>query len=115
MSDALQILLRFALSGVSVLIVAAIMPGFRVKDFGSAFGFAIVVAIFNVLAWKVFGLVTWPFAVLTLGIGYFIVNGLIFLGAQKIVKGVEISGCFVAAIAALLVGVVNSAIGMLLK
>ena len=109
-----HLLLRFVVTGLSVLIVAAFMPGMKVKSFFDAFAFAVVAAIFNVLAWGVFGLITWPFAVLTLGIGMFIVNGLVFMLATKIVKGVEISGCFVAAIASVLVALVNSGIQALL-
>jgi putative membrane protein len=103
-------LVRFALNGVAVVIVAALLPGMRVRSYLDAFLFAIVVAVLNVLAWKVFALLTIPFAIVTIGIGYFIVNGLIFLIAQKVVRGVEISGCLVAAIAAFLVSLVNGAI-----
>jgi uncharacterized membrane protein YvlD (DUF360 family) len=39
-----------------------------------------------------------------------VLNALIFLVAKRFVSGVEISGCFVAAIAAFLVSVVNSAL-----
>lgn len=109
------LLLKFVLSGVSVLIVATFMPGMRARSFFDALAFAVVVAILNIVAWKIFALLTIPFSVLTLGIGYFIVNGLIFLGAQKLVRGIEISGCVVASIAALLVSIVNSAIVHLLQ
>jgi putative membrane protein len=115
MNHALQLLLRFVLSAVSVLVVAAVLPGFKVKKFGDAFIFAILVAVFNVVAWQVLAILSIPFAVLTAGIGYFIVNGLVFLAAQKFVKGVEVSGCLVAAIAAILVGFVNTAINGLLQ
>jgi putative membrane protein len=111
----LALLLKFALSAVSVLIVAAVMPGMKVRSFFDAFGFAIVVAILNVIAWKLLAPLTYTFGVLTLGVGFLIVNGLVFLIAQKVVRGVEISGCLVASIAAVLVGLVNSAIMQLLK
>ncbi len=110
MNQVVQLLLRFVLSGVSVLIVAALLPGFRVKKFSDALVFAIVVAFFNALAWKVFAILSIPFTVLTAGVGYFIINGLVFLAAQKVVRDVEISGCFIGAIAALLVALVNSAL-----
>lgn len=110
MNHAVQLLLRFVLSGVSVLIVATLLPGFNVKKFSDAFVFAIVVAFFNVLAWQVFAILSIPFAFFTLGIGYFVINGLVFLTAQKFVRGVEVSGCFVAAIAAIAVSFVNSAL-----
>lgn len=110
-----KLLLEFALSGVSVLIVSAVLPGMKVRSFFDAFGFAVVVALLNMLAWKTFlAIFSVTFSVITLGIGFFIINGLIFLVAQKVVKGVEISGCFVASIAAILVSLCNSAIHALL-
>ncbi len=115
MTHLFHLLLRFVLSAGSVLIVAAVLPGFRVKRFGDAFVFSIVVAVFNVLAWKVFAILSIPFAVLTAGIGYFVVNGLVFLAAQKVVKGVEVSGCLIAAIAAVAVGLVNTALNVVLR
>ena len=107
-------LLQFVLTGAAVLIVAALLPGMRVRNFGDALGFAVVVAILNAIAWKVLWILTLPFAFVTLGIGALIINGVIFLVAQKVVRGVEISGCFVAALASVLVSIVNSAIGFVL-
>lgn len=110
----MQLLLQFLLSGVSVLIVAAVMPGFKVKTFGASLAFAIVVAIFDAIAWHGLSLLTWGFTFVTMGVGFFVINGLIFMLATKVVKGVEISGCFVAAIASLLVALVNTGISHLL-
>ena len=116
MSGPVRLLLEFVLSGVSVLIVSAVLPGMRVRSFLDAFFFAIVVAVLNVLAWHTFlAVFSVSFSVLTLGIGFFIINGLIFLLAQKLVRGVEISGCFIASIAAVLVSLCNSAIMALLR
>jgi len=115
MNEVTRLLLKFVLSGVSVMIVAAVMPGMRVKRFLDAVAFAVVVSILNVIAWHFLWPLSVTFTVLTVGVGMLIINGLIFLIAQKIVQGVEISGCFVAAIASVLVSVVNSAIGALLR
>lgn len=116
MSNVVRLLLELLLSGVSVLIVAAVLPGMKVRSYLDAFGFAVVVAVLNVLAWKTFlAIFSVGFSVLTLGVGFFIINGLIFLVAQRIVKGVEISGCFIASIAAILVSLCNSVIMGLLR
>ncbi len=116
MSGAVRLLLELLLSGVSVMIVAAVLPGFKTRSFLDAFFFAIVVSVLNVLAWHtILAVFSVGFSVITLGIGVLIINGLIFLVAQKVVKGVEISGCFIAAIAAVLVSIVNSAIMGLLR
>ena len=95
------------LSGVSVLLVAAFLPGIKVKSYGAALGMAIVAGVFNAIAWQFFAPLTVTFAVLTLGLGALIVNGLVFLFAGKLVPGVEISGCTTAAIASLGVTFLN--------
>ena len=114
MSPLVQTVLRFLVNGVAVLIVASFLPGMKVDRFRDAVLFAVVVAFFNALAWTVFGLLTIPFTVLTLGIGALIVNGLVFVLADKVIKGVTISGWVVGTIAAVLVSVVNSALSSLL-
>jgi putative membrane protein len=109
-SSLTQLLLHFFLTGVSVFIVAHVLPGIRARSFGSAFWFAVVLSFLSALTWHVFGLVTVPFAVVTLGVGALVINGIVFLIAGRIVSGIEISGCFVAAIASLCVTFVNSII-----
>lgn len=108
-------LVHLLLSGVSVYVVAALMPGIKAKSFGSAIAFAFVVGILNAIFWTVLSPVTIPFKYLTLGIGGLILNGIIFLIAAKIVNGVKISGCFTAAFAALGVHFVNWLLNMFLS
>ena len=110
-----HLIVQLLVNAVSVLIVAALLPGMKARSFLDALGFALVVAILNALVWKVLWLASIPFTVLTLGVGAFILNGLVFLVAQKVVRGVEISGCFVAAIAWFLVSACNAAILALFK
>lgn len=104
-------LLQFSLTGLCVMVVSALLPGMKVRGFVDALLFAVVTAFLNVLVWHTLvAVLSVSFSVLTLGVGVFIINGLIFLVAQKVVRGVEISGCFVAALAAFLVSALNSAI-----
>ncbi len=102
MTPLVQTALRFLVNGVAVLIVASFLPGMKVDRFRDAVLFAVVVAF------------TIPFTVLSLGIGALIVNGLVFVLADKVIKGVTISGWVVGTIAAVLVSVVNSALSSLL-
>lgn len=110
----IQKLLHFLLSGVSVLLVAAVLPGIRVKKYSDAVLFSVVVAVLNVLVWEVLGFVTVPAAWLTAGIVAFFLNGAVFLMARKLVRGVEIDGCLIASIAALVVSALTTALKWLL-
>jgi putative membrane protein len=110
MNDVVKMLANFFLTGLSVVIVAALLPGMKVKKFTDAVGFAVVVGVLNVLLGKAITQIPMPNFALPFGgmVLAFFGNGLIFLIAKKFVSGVEISGCLVAAIGALLVSVSNS-------
>lgn len=107
MQHYMEPIVRALLGGLSVYIVAKILPGISVKSFTSSVIFAFIAGIFNAIAWHYLAIITVPFTVITLGVGYFIINGLLFLLAARVIKGVEISGCFTAAIAALGVSLLN--------
>jgi putative membrane protein len=100
-------ILHLLATGLAVLIVGKVMPGITVKSFGSAVWFAFVVAVLNAIVWTVLSPLSYGFAFLTAGIGALILNGIIFLVADKFSSGVEISGCFVAALASLAVSFVG--------
>ena len=99
-------IVHLLVTGLSVLLVAKVLPGIQVKSYGSAVLFAFVVGIFNAIAWYLLAPLTWTFAILTLGVGVLIINGLVFLFAGNVV-GVKISGCTTAAIASVCVSILN--------
>jgi putative membrane protein len=113
MSHLVQWAIRVLVSAVSVLIVAKVLPGIKVKSFGSAIVFAIILGLFNAIAWGIFAPLTVTFSVLTLGAGILVVNGLVFLMAGK-VSGVQVSGCVMAAIGSLCVTFVNGLLHQIL-
>ena len=89
------------LTGVSVLLVGKLLPGVRVKSYGSAVAFAFVIGVLNAVAWTLLAPLSITFSVLTLGLGALVINGVLFLIADAVVPGVEISGCITAALASL--------------
>ena len=105
-------LVHLLVSGVSVLVVAFLLPGMRVKSYGAAVAFALVAAVLQFVCWEVLWPVTLPLTVLTLYLAKFFLNGLLFLIARSVVPGIEISGCLTASFAAL---AVTFADGVLVK
>lgn len=100
-------IVHLLLTGVSVLIVGKLLPGVRVKSYGSAIFFAFVVGLLNAIAWTLLAPLTWTFSVLTLGLGALLINGALFMLADKVVPGVQIAGCLTAVLASLGVTVIN--------
>ena len=87
-----HILIQILVTAVAVLVAARIVPGIRVRSFGSAVVFAIVLGILGVLLKTVLVILALPFIVLTLGLFMFVINGFLFWLADKIVKGIEVDG-----------------------
>jgi putative membrane protein len=100
-------IVHLLLTAVSVMLVSKVLPGIRVRSYGSAVGFAFVVAILNAIAWFFLAPLTIPFAIITLGIGILVVNAFVFLLADKMIEGVEIDGFGTALLASLGVSFVN--------
>ena len=95
------------LTGVSVLVVARILPGFAVASYAAAVLFAVVLAVLNALVWYFLGAQAVS-AFMASGVASVILNGLMFYAASRLVPGVERAGCISAALAALGVAFLNS-------
>lgn len=97
-------LLSFALA---VFLVSKCLPGIRVRNFGTAFAVAFVYAIFYYFAYHVFFIFSQPFGWLTLGLGFWIINTILLLLTDKVVKGFEVSGLLSAALASAAITLLN--------
>jgi putative membrane protein len=104
-----HILIQILVTAVAVLLAARIVPGIRVRSFGSAVVFAIVLGILAAVLKTVLVILALPFILVTLGLFMFVINGFLFWLADKIVKGVEVDGFG----AAVLGSIVTSAISWL--
>jgi putative membrane protein len=95
---------------VAVLGAARVVPGIKVKSFGSAMLFALVFALLNKLLFLPIALLTFPLLLLTLGLGIILINAFIFWLADKVVSGVEVRSFGSALIGSLVATVINWAI-----
>jgi putative membrane protein len=112
--DFVEAAAHVVLTGVGVFVVSKILPGLTVRKFSSAVVFALVVALLNLFFWYAVGVGGHSFGVLSTGLGGIILNGVAFLVAGRVVKDIEISGCFTAIIASLAVAFTNSLLHALL-
>jgi putative membrane protein len=96
----LRDLAHLLLTGASVLIVAKLLPGVKVKSYATAVLFAIAVAIANTLLFHWLGARSSAAAALSTGLGALLANALAFWAAGKLVPGVELSGCITSLLAA---------------
>jgi putative membrane protein len=111
----LHSLLKILIFTISVLLTAKIVPGIRVKSFGSAFVFAIVLALLNFFLWWILVALSLPLIVVTLGLFLFVLNAILWLLADKLVSGVELSGFGAALIGSIVTSLINWAILYVLR
>jgi putative membrane protein len=100
-------LIHLLVTAVAVLVAERIVPGIRVRSFGSAVVFAFVLAVLNVILGKILVVLALPFILLTLGLFLIIINGFLFWLADKVVKGVEVDGFGAAILGSLLTSLVS--------
>lgn len=89
-------LIHWLLSAIALLIVANILPGIQVDSFGAALIAALVIGLVSATVGFFLKIILLPFIVLSLGIVYFLINGLMLELASAIVPGFRVSGILTA-------------------
>jgi putative membrane protein len=99
-------LLIWVLNAVALLGVAYLLPSIQISDFGSAMLAALVIGLLNTLVRPLLVILTLPVTLLTLGLFYFVLNGLLFWWAGHMLDGFEVDGFVSAVLGAILYSVI---------
>jgi putative membrane protein len=94
-----RLLLRWVLHALALLLVAWLVPGFHVRNIESALIAAVVIGLLNATLGLLLKIVTFPLAILTLGIFFLVINAFIL----RLVSGI-VPGFFVSSFAAAFIG-----------
>jgi putative membrane protein len=100
-------IIHWILSGVALLIVANVLPGIQVESFGSAMIAALVIGLVSATVGLILKIVLLPFIFLTLGLVYFLINGLMLKLASELVPGFRVQGCLPAVLGSILLTLVD--------
>ena len=103
----IRLLVHWVLSALCLLLVAHFVPGFLVSGFGTALIAAVVIGLVNSTLGALLKLITFPLAILTLGIFWLIVNALMLKFASLLVPGFVVRGFLPALWGAILLSVLN--------
>lgn len=87
--------------------VPYLVSGVRVDSLGAAIAATAVLAILNVLVKPVLFVLTLPITVVTLGLFYLVLNGVMFKWMGGLVTGVHVDSYFAAFLASLIVSLVS--------
>lgn len=110
----MRLLLLWILNAVALLAVTYLLPSIQVDGFGTALIAALGLGLINMLVRPVLTLLTLPLTVLTLGIFYLVLNGLLFWLASALIPGFQVNGFASALLGAILYGVIAWALSALL-
>jgi putative membrane protein len=102
-----HLLINWLLSALSLVIVAHVIPGFRLSGFGAALIAAIVIGLVNGTLGFFLKVVTFPLTILTLGLFWLVINALMLKVASALVPGFRIDGFLPAFFGAIVLTLVN--------
>jgi putative membrane protein len=100
-------IIHWILSGVALLIVANVLSGIQVDSLGSALIAALVIGFVSATVGLILKIILLPFIFLTLGLVYFLINGLMLMLASALVPGVRVYGFLPAVLGSILLTVVD--------
>jgi putative membrane protein len=93
---------------VSLVIVAAIVPGIEIAGFGTAMIAAIVIGLVNVTLGLLLKIFTFPLVLITFGAFLILINALMLKIAAAMMPGFRVQGCLPAILGAILLSLVNT-------
>jgi len=104
----IHLLESWLLSAVALWIVAQILPGLRLRDFGAAMIAVVVIAIVNATVGPVVKFFAFPFTLLTLGLFLLIINAALLKLSSFFTPGFEVHGFLSALFGSVLITIFNA-------
>jgi len=111
----MKLVVRFLLSGVAVMLTAYLLPGVHVSDYWAALLVAALVSFSNLFIRPLLILFTIPITVMTLGLFLLVINALLILAVDSLVKDFYVDGFWWALGFSLILSVFNSLFADLTK
>jgi putative membrane protein len=110
----MRLLLTWILNAAALLVVAHFVRGFHLSGFVAALIAAVVIGLVNATLGLVLKVVTFPLAVLTLGVFWLVVNALMLMVASALVPGFRIDGFWPAFWGGISLSILNVLIRLLM-
>lgn len=103
----MNLIIKWLLSALAVIITAYIVPGILIVSFWSALLVALFLGIINAVIKPILIIFTLPINILTLGLFTFVINALMILLTSSIVKGFDVDGFLSALVFSLVLSLVS--------
>jgi putative membrane protein len=103
----MRLLLNWVLSALAVWIVAQVVPGVHVNGVTAALIAALAIGFINATIGAVLKILTFPLTLITLGLFWLVINGLMLELAAAVVPGFQVHGFLAAFLGAIVLSLVN--------
>jgi putative membrane protein len=104
----MNLITRWLISTLAVIITAYILPGVSVSGFLVAFVVAVVIGLINIFLRPLIIFLTLPITIMSMGLFLLVINALLILLAGAIVSGFEVANFWWALLFSLILSVVSS-------
>jgi len=104
----MYLIVSWFLSALSLIIVAHVVPGFRVENFGAALIAALVIGLINSTIGLLLKILTLPLTIVTFGLFLFVINALVLRMASGLVSGFSVESFGPALIGAVVLTLVST-------
>lgn len=104
----MNFILRILVIAVNAFLLAYILPGVDIADFGTAIIVAFVLAVLDALVKPLIILLTLPATVLTFGLFLFVINAIVILIDAWFVHGFNVQNFGYALVFSMLLSLINS-------
>ena len=106
-SPILQLLVRWLVLALGVMLATKIIPGIRCDNGATLVAVVLLLSFFNAILKPLLVLFTLPFILFTMGLGVIVINALLFLLVGHLVNGFLVEGFWSALGGSLVVSVTN--------
>ena len=103
----LHILVAWLVSALALWLVARIVPGIEVRDFGASLIATIVIAIVNAVIGPILRFIAWPRTFLTLGLFTLVIDAILLKLASMFSPGFRVRGFLNALVGAILLTIIQ--------
>jgi putative membrane protein len=108
-------LFKVLLTAVAVLVIAYLLPGVDVDDYGTAIWVAFIVGILFSILKPILIVLTLPVTILTLGLFLFVINAAMILLANSWIDGFSVSGFWTALLFSILLSFFESVLHKIIE
>ena len=109
----LHLIVVWLVSALALWLVAQILDGIEVRDFGAALIATIVIAIVNAVIGPILRFIAWPLTFLTLGLFTIVIDAILLKLASMFSPGFRVRGFLNALVGAVLLTIIQFVLRML--